>query len=45
MHAVPKTLTLEEIKEATKADITLQAAIQAIQTKPNSGIMETPTSC
>jgi hypothetical protein len=33
MHAVPKALTLEEIKEAIKADTTLQAAIQAIQTK------------
>ena len=33
MHAVPKALTLEEIKEATKADTTLQAVIQAVQTK------------
>jgi hypothetical protein len=33
MHSVPKALTLEEIKEATKDDTTLQAVIQAVQTK------------
>ena len=32
-HAVPKALTLDEIKEATKADSTLQAAAQLIRTQ------------
>ena len=46
MHAVPKTLTLEEIKEATKADITLQAAIQAIQTKQwHNGKLQPHVDC
>ena len=32
-HAVPKALTLDELKEATKADSTLQAAAQLIRTQ------------